>query len=287
MEDLISIVLPVYNGEKYLEQSIWSIINQTYKNWELIIVDDCSKDTTEEIANRFVALDSRIKYFKNEFNLRLPKNLNKGFSLTKGNYLTWTSDDNKYKPEAIEKMYKVLRKYDAQFVFASCVIIDENDEEFEYIMQGKSSYKRIVGQNPVGACFMYTRKVYEEIGGYDPNFTLVEDFDYWQRICMKFKFYVIEEILYEYRLHKESLTGTLNKDEFNKILEKMLLKNIKGFGKLDWEQKYYYYAGLYNCRNGYDKGRNPYSIKYKWYSIIFFVLWRIPNKIIRELNRKR
>lgn len=287
MNDLISIVLPVYNGEKYLEESIQSVINQTYRNWELIIVDDCSTDKTSDISKRYVELDSRIKYYKNEENLRLPRNLNRGFSLTKGNYLTWTSDDNKYKPNALEKMYNALRNKEEQFIFASCVIIDENGNEFEYIMQNVSSKKRIVGLNPVGACFMYTRKVYEEIGDYDPDFTLVEDFDYWQRICMKFKFKVLEEILYEYRLHKGSLTGTLKKDSFNRTLEKMLLKNINGFGKLDWEQKYYYYTGLYNSRNNYDQKNNPYFFKYYFYSLIYLIRIKIPNKIKEILNGKR
>ena len=94
MSDLISIVLPVYNGAKFLCESIDSVINQTYKNWELLILDDCSTDETAKIAQKYVEQDSRIRYYLNEKNLRLPRNLNKGFSLAKGDYLTWTSDDN-------------------------------------------------------------------------------------------------------------------------------------------------------------------------------------------------
>ena len=103
MDDLISIVLPIYNGEKYMKQSIDSVINQTYANWELLIVDDGSTDNTAAIAREYAEKDNRIKYYKNPQNMRLPKTLNRGFSLATGDYLTWTSDDNYYYPTALEK----------------------------------------------------------------------------------------------------------------------------------------------------------------------------------------
>ena len=284
MESLVSIVLPVYNGEKYLRESIDSICAQTWRNWELIIVDDGSTDKTAEIAKEYAAKDQRIFYYKNEQNLRLPKNLNRGFSLAKGEYLTWTSDDNMYLPIAIEKMVKQLEVSHAEFVFASCRIIDSDGREVEYNMVNESSLKRIVGNNPVGACFMYTRKVYQEIGKYDPDYTLVEDFDYWQRIAMKFPITTIEEILYKYRWHSGALTSTMKKDTLNRILEKMLLKNRPGFGKLDWEQNYYYYSSLSSCRKNLDE-ENPYILKEKWYSFLYFIKKRVPNKFKRILGR--
>ena len=151
MSKLVSIVLPVYNGAKYLRESIDSVISQTYKNWELIIVDDCSTDETADISKEYAQKDSRIRYFHNDINLRLPRNLNKGFSLAKGDYLTWTSDDNSYKPEAIEKLVNALETdQEAQFVYASCRIIDEKGEEFEFIIVNKNGENVIVGGNPVG-----------------------------------------------------------------------------------------------------------------------------------------
>ena len=69
-KDLISIVLPVYNGEKYLRESIDSILSQTYQNWELLILDDCSTDGTARIASEYAEGDKRVRYFRNEVNLR-------------------------------------------------------------------------------------------------------------------------------------------------------------------------------------------------------------------------
>ena len=278
MEELISIVLPVYNGEKYLKESIDSILAQTYQNWELIILDDCSTDSSAKIAKEYVNRDSRIRYYKNEKNLKLPRNLNKGFGLANGNYLTWTSDDNRYKSTALEKMYKALNNSpNAQFVFASCRIINGEGKEVEYIMVDENKKKQLIGNNIVGACFMYTRKAYEEVGEYDSDFTLVEDYDYWQRIYAKYGAVVISEILYDYRWHDGALTSTMKKETFNKNLEKMLLKNRPLFGKVDAEAKYYFYRGLYCCRNSLEDN-NPYKFKYRWYSMLFLLIYRIPRK---------
>ena len=286
MEELISIVLPVYNGEKYLRESIDSVLAQTYKNWELLIVDDCSTDSSAAIAKEYASKDRRIYYYRNENNLRLPRNLNKGFRLAKGDYLTWTSDDNKFKPTALEKMYDALKNnQNAQFVFASCRVINSEGEAIEYIMVDDKRKKQIVGHNVVGACFMYTRKAYEEVGEYNPDFTLVEDYDYWQRIYAKFNAVAISDILYEYRWHDGALTSTMKKDAFNKTLEKMLLKNRSLFGKIDTESNYYFYQGLYNCRKNLDDKKNPYKWKYKWYSMIFLFEYRIPGKIKRVIRK--
>lgn len=286
MEELISIVLPIYNGEKYMCESIDSVINQTYQNWELLILDDCSSDNTSNIAQEYVKRDKRISYYRNEKNLRLPRNLNKGFSLARGDYLTWTSDDNRYKPTALEKMYDALqKKRKAQFVFASCRIIDGNGKEIEYIMVNERSKKRIVGENPVGACFMYTRTVYEKIGNYNPDLTLVEDYDYWQRIFGYFETVALEEILYEYRWHDGALTSTMKQGTFNKTLEKVLLKNRSLFGKIDFESQYYYYKGLYTCEKNLGNNPNIYARKYQFFSLIYLLQYRVPNKLKRMLRR--
>ena len=88
MESLISIVLPIYNGEKYMRKSIDSVLAQTYANWELLIIDDGSTDNTAIIAQEYAANGSRIRYYKNPENMRLPKTLNRGFSLARGDFLT-------------------------------------------------------------------------------------------------------------------------------------------------------------------------------------------------------
>lgn len=284
MDKLISIVLPIYNGEKYMRESIDSILAQTYTNWELLIVDDGSTDSTPSIAKEYEAKDIRIHYYKNKENMRLPRTLNRGFSLAAGDYLTWTSDDNYYYPTALEVMCHSLEGQNKDFAFASCDVIDADGQIVECIMVGDQASKRIVGGNPVGACFLYSRNAYETVGEYDPEMTLVEDFDYWQRICMKFDPVCISEKLYAYRWHDGALTSTMRKDIFNKTLEKCLLKNRPGFGKLDHVASYYFYSGLYKCRNNFGEVKNPYRRKYLFYNVLYFLTVRVPNKLRRMLR---
>lgn len=286
MNNLVSIVLPIYNGEKYMRKSIESVISQTYTNWELLIIDDCSTDSTPAIANGYAASDSRVHYFRNEVNLRLPKALNRGFSLANGDYLTWTSDDNYYYPDAIEIMKNALDEEKKAFVFASCDVIDSEDNVIEVISVNDSAKKTIVGCNPVGACFMYTREVYESVGEYDPEMTLVEDLDYWQRICAKYEPVCISEKLYAYRWHDGALTSTMKKDTFNRTLEACLLKNRKEFGRLDWLSKFYYYNGLNKSRVNRGEHRNPYTFKYRYYCAVHFMLCRVPGKLKRMLGKQ-
>ncbi len=286
MSKLVSIVLPVYNGERFLRESIESVLSQTYSNWELLILDDCSGDSTPEIAKAYAEKDSRIRYYRNEKNLQLPGNLNRGFSLARGEYLTWTSDDNRFRPEALERMAETLDHHpDAGFVFASCRIINAEGEEIEYIMVSQDSPKWIVGINTVGACFMYTRQVYEQIGDYDAELKLVEDFDYWQRICAVFRAVGIEDILYDYRWHDGALTSTMKKEVFRGNMEKMLRKNRPAFGRLSVHQYYCYIRGLDQCRQ--DAESNPYHLRYEAARLMNFLLYRVPGKVRRSLKKIR
>lgn len=282
LNELVSIVLPVYNGEKYLRESIDSVLNQTYNNWELIIIDDCSSDTSPDIAKSYAARDKRIHYYRNEQNLKLPKSLNRGFSLTKGNYLTWTSDDNRYLPDAIYTMVNTLKENDACFVFAACNVIDESGKITDTYGVDKHSIKRIIGQNPVGACFMYTRDAYLKTGEYDPELFLVEDFDYWQRLCSQFKTVAIENILYDYRFHGGALTSTMKKELFYQNMKGMLLKNRPLFGKIDWEQKKYYYSALNVCADRLHEKR-PYRASVIFYDFLYSIKYKVFYRFCRAI----
>ena len=204
---LVSIVLPTYNGAKYLRQSIESCLNQAYKNIELIIVDDCSIDETSEICQSFTQKDPRIRYIRNSQNLRLPASLNIGFKHSTGEYLTWTSDDNYYAREAIEVMMDYLLRNHGDFVYCDYYNIQEdNDSDFKRIkLPAKASFRYI---NPIRACFLYTRKVMEVTGDYDPTMELVEDYDYWIRVSKNFFMHHLDQPLYYYRDHSKSLYNT-------------------------------------------------------------------------------
>ena len=209
MSKLVSIVLPSYNGKDFLNKSIESCLNQTYQNIELIIINDCSTDITEQIINSYT--DSRIKYIKNETNQKLPKSLNIGFNFAKGDYFTWTSDDNYYDVTAIEKMVVAIESNKVDLVCAPYYTIDNNDEITGERSVGEQS--DVLIDNVVKACFLYKKEVHQKLKGYNPNLFLVEDYDFWIRATFgNFKFYQLTEKLYYYRFHENSLTETRRKD---------------------------------------------------------------------------
>lgn len=219
----ISIVLPTYNGEKYIKESVDSIINQTYSDWELVIVDDCSADGTLQIAREYAKSDARIKVIHNEENRKLPESLNIGFKHAEGEFLTWTSDDNCYLPEALEKMYQYLCENDVQMVCANMDIIDASGNKTGNAVPYDADW--IYCNNCVGACFMYKKQVPEEIGGYDPEKFLIEDYDYWMRVLKQYgEIGHINETLYLYRYHPECLTAKKRISIRKKMLKE---KNIE------------------------------------------------------------
>ena len=213
----ISIVLPVYNGEKYLASSIESIINQTYQDWELIIVNDCSTDNSLIIAQNYSEQDKRIKIINNIQNFKLPQSLNVGFSSASGEYFTWTSDDNLYDRSALQVMLSYLeRNDDVKMVYCDMEYIDEWDN---IIGSNAEMCKNIYICNCVGACFLYKNEILDEIGQYDNEKFLIEDYDYWLRISSKYDIQRIPQCLYKYRYHSESMTNIMKNDIAKKVSE--------------------------------------------------------------------
>ena len=104
----ISLIMSVYNGEDYLAEAIESVLNQTFKDFELIVINDCSTDSTGEILNRFAELDKRVKVHTNEVNLRLPSSLNKAISYAQGKYIARMDADDICLPERLEKQYEFM-----------------------------------------------------------------------------------------------------------------------------------------------------------------------------------
>lgn len=241
----ISVVLPTYNGETYLAQSIESVIEQTFEDWELIVVNDGSTDHTREIIEQYVKIDSRIKLINNDQNRKLPISLNIGFAQAAGEFLTWTSDDNRYLPNALEVMLGYLcRHMDKYMVCADMELIDSNGRRAGGAW--KFHETGIFHHNCVGACFLYRRNVLEEIGGYDPEMYLVEDYAYWLEIIKQYGMIgYIDSVLYQYRFHDKSLTATKLR-QVRKQLFRLQKKN------LDWILEQLKEEKEYICRMYYE-----------------------------------
>lgn len=215
----VTIVLPVYNGEKYLRESLDSIETQTYHNFELIIVNDASTDRSLEIAEEYAHKDPRIRIYTNEHNSKLPQSLNNGFARATGELYTWTSDDNILLPKFLERMVQTFEAHpEADLVYGMQQFIDENGKVYA-VRDYPKDMDDIYIKNMVAACFMYRKKVHEELHGYDTSKFLVEDYDFWLRAYEKFHFFFLPEILFSYRMHPGSLTGSRQEEIKLKVID--------------------------------------------------------------------
>jgi len=205
---LISIVLPCYNGEKHVASAIKSCLNQTHKNFELIIVNDCSTDKTLDIVNLFAEKDKRIKIINNGINKKLPSSLNIGHKQAKGEFITWTSDDNVLKTNFLEKLLNGIIEKNVDIIYSNYDVISEEGNLKRIHKTGPTEH--ILFGNKIGASFLYKKEMFYELSGYDESLFLLEDYVFCLRASMTFKLHHLDMVLYQYRLHPESLTANID-----------------------------------------------------------------------------
>ena len=202
----ISIVLPVFNGEDYLGETIDSVLAQSFQDWELIVVDDCSVDSTPDIIKKYVELDSRIHGYRNEVNSKTPTTLNNGFERAQGSILAWTADDNRYYPDALQVLWDYMTQHpDADFVYTDVNFIDENGK---YISTFAKDFVRMYYNCCAGGCFAFKKEIYERVGRYKKEFFPIEDYEFVLRIMLEGgKVERIPTVMYDYRIYSGSQTS--------------------------------------------------------------------------------
>jgi glycosyltransferase involved in cell wall biosynthesis len=200
----VSIVLPIFNGANFVQEAIANCLGQTHQDVELVIVDDGSTDGTLELIS--AARDSRIVVRSHTSNQGLPSALNTGFRAVSGDFLTWTSVDNYFAPNAIERMVGFLQATGAAFVY--CNFFRFNDSNTSQMKPIRPPGRLdLTKTNRVGSCFLYRRAVLDAIGEYDTSVIYAEDYDYWLRVAKTFGMVHLDEFLYYYREHAGSMSS--------------------------------------------------------------------------------
>lgn len=226
----VSICIPVYNGQRCIATTIQHVLNQTYSNFELIIVDDNSKDATKEAVLGFK--DIRIKYYRNHKNLGMVQNWNKSISYATGEYIKLLCMDDLIEINCLELQVKALEENPSAVVVTSNTnIIDSNNNilmirknfKHESIIKGSYVSKRslVVGQNLFGepCAVLYRRDLLSKIGNYDKNFWYAPDWDFIIRALEEGDLFFVDKPLASFRLSSTSQT--------TKIITKNKLSVIK------------------------------------------------------------
>lgn len=269
---LISIVLPTYNGAKFIRTSIESCLNQTCRDFELIIVNDCSTDDTPAIIEAYARQDSRIRVIHNAHNKKLPLSLNTGFDVARGKYHTWTSDDNYYAPEALQTLANILeRDASIDLVYTDYTLIDDDGRQFG-TRTFNNIYDGFTQWLGCGACFLYKSAVYTANNGYNPSAFLIEDYDFFMRAFLQFRFHYHNAYdLYYYREHPGSLTSA-HGDNVNYIAKMMIERQMPRLAATLPPQQL---ALLYRKFAVFNAVQKNNSAKYKQY---LGLLWPISKK---------
>lgn len=207
----VSIILASYNRAHMVEEAIMSCLNQTYKNIELIVIDDSSSDNSPQVIQKLCQKDKRIKLIENKTNKKLPASLNIAFNSASGDYLTWTSDDNLYDKDAIKKMVELLEKdTNIGLVYTDYTTINSSGQKIARIYQEPPEYLPI--RYCIGPCFLYRSEVAKEVGKYNEDLALIEDYEFFLRMGLKTQISHIPKSYYLYRIHPGSLTATRKKE---------------------------------------------------------------------------
>ena len=184
-QDLISVIIPVFNVEKFVSESIESILNQTYRHLEIIIVDDCSTDKTWEILQTWAQKDDRIVLIRNNVNSKIVTSLNNALAASKGEYIARMDGDDVAHPERIERQYRYLcERREISLVGVSTISIDENGSEFarqKFISDQRLIAKCLNLTSLVSHNWLCRREVYDALGGYR-ELAPVEDYDFLLRM---------------------------------------------------------------------------------------------------------
>ena len=207
MDDLVSIIMPSYNTAKYIAETVQSVLAQTYQDWELIIVDDCSTDDTDEVVKPFLS-DSRIRYLKNEKNSGAAVSRNRALREAKGKWIAFLDSDDLWMPEKLEKQIAFMEENGYHFSYTDYMEIDEASKP-----NGKSvtGPKKITKAGMFNYCWpgcltvMYDAETVGliQIADIKKN----NDYAMWLKVCKKADCYLLDEPLAKYRKRAGSISN--------------------------------------------------------------------------------
>ncbi len=205
----ISVIMPVYNSEKYLKEATDSILSQTYTDFEFIIIDDCSSDSSVKIIEEYE--DNRIVFIKNEENLGVAKTLNRGLSICKGEFIARMDSDDISLSERFEKQLKYLEE-NKNTAVVSCGVQTFCDDKIISETGWSNSEPAKIKKDLFFSCaiahptVMMRTSAIKEVGGYDPDYNGVEDYELWCRVSEKYDIASVNDVLFKYRVHENQVS---------------------------------------------------------------------------------
>ena len=211
MKASVSVIMPAYNAERYVGAAISSVINQAFRDWELLVVDDCSTDTTAEIAQRFAAEDSRVTVLQNEKNMGVTASRNRAIAQAESEWIAFLDSDDLWREDKLEKQMDLVQtNKDAILTYTASAFMDENGNPYGYVMeaQPKITYRELLCKNLLSCSSVMVRR--DWILRYPMSGDgMHEDYASWLQMLRELPCaYGVNEPLLIYRLSKTSKSGS-------------------------------------------------------------------------------
>ena len=235
---LVSIIINCYNGEKFLAEAIESILNQTYKNWEIIFWDNVSTDKSEKILKSFN--DKRIKYFKSNKFSKLYEARNLAINKAKGKYISFLDTDDWWSKNKLSKQVKLIEsKKQTNFIYSNLYIYNHKTKFkklfFKYKMPSGKITQHLLNDYRLGIIsVLMTKKIFDK-KKFNKKYNIIGDFDFFINLSLEENFYCIQEPLAYHRKHEKNYSKKIN--IFTNELENWSKINLKKFKKLNYSLK--------------------------------------------------
>lgn len=210
-DKLVSIIIPVYNAFRFLEETINSIQEQTYSNWEAIFIDDCSSDNSYNLIKKYQKEDKRIKLIKNKTNSGAAVSRNNGIDHAEGDYLCFLDADDKWHPEKLEKQINFMQELNCEFSFTGYQFANEKCNPNGKIVSvpDKINYKQALKNTTIWtSTVMFDMNKLSKEDIHMPNIKRGQDTATWWKVLKKIKYaYGLNEVLSYYRRTNNSLSA--------------------------------------------------------------------------------
>lgn len=210
-DKLVSIIIPVYNASRFLEETINSIQEQTYSNWEAIFIDDCSSDNSYNLIKKYQKEDKRIKLIKNKTNSGAAVSRNNGIDHAEGDYLCFLDADDKWHPEKLEKQINFMQELNCEFSFTGYQFANEKCNPNGKIVSvpDKINYQQALKNTTIWtSTVMFDMEKLSKRDIYMPNVARGQDTATWWKVLKKIDYaYGLNEVLSYYRRSEETLSS--------------------------------------------------------------------------------
>ena len=208
----VSVIIPTYNRADLVKRAIKSVLDQTYQNFELIVINDNSLDDTINVINTFK--DSRIQCISHKKNRGAPAARNTGINKSRGEYIAFLDDDDEWLPEKLEIQLEYLNhRPNVGLIYAGYEIVDKDKNKIHRInpKERGNTFHRILHTNFIGSpTVLVRRECFESVGGFDEKFKSSQDWDMWIRISQKYDVDYVPNILAKYNISGNRITTNMN-----------------------------------------------------------------------------